>query len=81
MNSVSLILFFSLSLSFCWVNYGYPLLKDWIWRKPFGCAMCMTGWFALVMSFGVDMGWGSLLMLPAGVFVGAMFEGVKMRWL
>lgn len=81
MKSVSLILFFSLSLSFCWVNYGYPLLKDLLWRKPFGCVQCMAGWFSLAVSLVFGMGWLSVLMLFAGVFVGAMFEGIKMRWL
>lgn len=81
MNSVLLILFYSLSLAFCWINYGYPVVRKWLPKKPFGCGQCMTGWFALSLGIIGSYGWQSALLMCAGVFVGAMFEGIKMRWL
>lgn len=69
------VLFFALALAFCWVE----ILKIGI-TKPFNCVKCMCGWFALILAvvFKVDHPY---LYLPGGVFVGAMYSGIKMNWL
>ena len=74
MNGLQVILF-SLSLAFFWVE----ILK-WGSVKPFNCLKCMTGWVSFIMawSFGVEY---FLLYLPLGVFIGALFTAIKMRWL
>ena len=68
-------LFFSLACAFTWVN----VLK-WGVTKPFNCIKCMSGWIALsfALIFHVDHWY---LYLPAGLFVGALFEGIKMKFL
>jgi len=70
-----LVLFFSLSISFVWVE----IIKIGKFR-PLNCVKCLTGWIALVIAyfFGTEYWY---FYLPAGVFIGAMFEGIKMRWL
>lgn len=50
-------------------------------RKPFNCMMCMTGWCSLVLALFSGHGWFSGLLMIAGVFIGAVFGAVKMRWL
>jgi len=82
------IIFLALCLAFCWVNY----VNAWVSAafaatepnpfagKPFTCIKCMCGWFALVLGCYV-YGVAGVLLLPAGVFTGAMFEAVSMRWL
>ena len=86
------IVFASLSIAFCWVEFINP-----IGFKPFNCIKCMTGWISFtiaVLSFTYEskclylpnhypiVGYlYGLEMLAIGVFVGAMFEGAKMRWL
>jgi hypothetical protein len=69
------ILFFSLSFAFTWVR----ILK-WGVTKPFSCVKCMTGWSALLFAwlFHADV---PVMYLFTGLFVGAMFEAVSMRWL
>lgn len=82
------ILFASLSLAFCWVHYiNTWLAKMFLYNpvnpftfKPFTCIKCMCGWFSLITGCYIH-GTTGLLMLPAGVFTGAMFEAVSMRWL
>lgn len=66
---------FALAIAFTWVE----VLK-WGVTKPFNCIKCMTGWTALVLAltFHVQF-WYMYLFL--GLFVGAVFEGIKMRWL
>lgn len=50
--------------------------------KPFNCLKCMTGWYALALAcFVYGYGWRGIIYLPLGVFVGAIFSGIKMRWL
>jgi len=69
------ILIIALSLAFCQVvvlHFGSI--------KPFNCIKCMTGWYALVIGCWL-VGWHGVVYLPLGVFVGAMFEAIKMRWL
>lgn len=71
----SQVLFFGLSIAFTWVD----LLK--LGRfKPFNCLKCMTGWSSLAIAiiFQVDYWY---MYLPAGLFVGAVFSAIKMRWL
>jgi len=84
-------LFIALSLAFCWVyyintfastvfSYFGNTLPNPFTRKPFTCVTCMCGWFAAAIGcyqYGVT----GLLYLPAGVFTGAMFNAVSMRWL
>jgi hypothetical protein len=67
------VLFFSLACAFTWVE----VLK-WGVTKPFTCIKCMSGWIALLFAlvFHVDHWY---LYLPAGLFVGAVFEAIKMR--
>jgi hypothetical protein len=69
------VLFFSLACAFTWVE----VLK-WGVTKPFTCIKCMSGWIALLFAliFHVDHWY---LYLPAGLFIGALFEAIKMRWL
>ena len=69
------ILLYALSLAFCQVEvirFGSV--------KPFNCIKCMTGWFALVLGC-IEQGWHGVWYLPLGVFVGAIFEALKMRCL
>jgi len=83
-------LFIALSLSFCWVNYINPfaaaLFSHYInmvnpfAHKPFNCTTCMCGWFAAIIGCYIH-GPTGLLYLPAGVFTGAMFNAISMRWL
>lgn len=69
------VIFFALSLAFTWVE----ILK-WGVTKPFNCFKCMTGWFALILAFMFHVEFWPFA-LPAGLFVGSVFEGIKMRWL
>ena len=69
------ILIIALSLAFCQVevlHFGSV--------KPLNCIKCMTGWYALTIGSWY-LGWHAVVYLPLGVFVGAMFEAIKMRWL
>lgn len=50
-------------------------------RKPFNCMMCMCGWCAAGVALAAGYEWYSLLFLPVGFFIGAMFGAIKMRWL
>lgn len=69
------VIVFALSLAFVWVE----VLKIGS-VKPFTCTKCMCGWFALILGFFFHADFWYLLM-PLGVFVGAMYEGIRMRWL
>jgi hypothetical protein len=69
------IIIIALSIAFCWVEFLNPFRF-----KPFNCVKCLTGWISL--GFGVALyGWLGIVYLPLGVFIGSMFEGIKMRWL
>lgn len=59
-----------------WVN----AVKSWQ-RKPFNCMKCMSGWFALSLALISGYGWQSGLLFIAGVFIGAIAEGIIMRYL
>lgn len=71
----ALIITFALSGAFTWVE----VLK-WGVVKPFTCVKCMSGWFAVILAWwsGADY-W--LLYALVGLFVGAMYSAIKMRWL
>lgn len=69
------VIIFALSLSFVWVE-----VLRWGSVKPFNCVKCLTGWFALILAFMFHVEFWYFY-LPAGLFAGAMFEGIKMRYL
>lgn len=69
------ILLLSLSLAFCQVevvHFGSV--------KPFNCIKCMTGWYALTLGC-MSIGWHGIIYLPLGVFVGAIYSAIEMRYL
>jgi len=65
----------SLAISFCWVEF-----INLIPIKPFNCTKCLTGWIALIIGC-ISYGWAGILYLPIGVFVGAIFSAIQMRYL
>jgi hypothetical protein len=69
------VVIFSLACAFVWVD-----IMKWGVTKPFTCLKCMTGWFTVIFAFSHHVEFWPLY-LPLGLFVGAMFEGIKMRWL
>lgn len=69
------VIVFALACAFVWVE----ILK-WGVTKPSNCIKCMTGWFAVLFAFSHHVEFW-VLYLPLGLFVGAVFEGAKMRWL
>jgi hypothetical protein len=83
------IIIISLAVSFCWVDFlqkktasileiltGSKLLH----RKPFNCVKCFTGWIALFIGVYLH-GYVGLVYLPLGVFTGAIFSAIQMRYL
>lgn len=69
------------ALSIAWfIVYAIPRIKLTN-RKPFNCLMCMTGWTSLGISLLNGYEWSSVYFMFIGVFVGGLFEAVKMRWL
>jgi hypothetical protein len=71
----SLVLFFALSLAFLWVE-----IMKWGVTKPFNCVKCMSGWIALILAVLFHTSFWYLY-LPAGLFVGAMYSAIVMRYL
>jgi len=71
------ILFTGLALAYCFTTVFRGRLFQ---RRPFNCIKCMTGWFSLVIGLLAYHCWG-LLYLPLGVFTGAIYEKICMRWL
>lgn len=67
---------FALSFAFMWVE----VLKWWKRIKPFNCLKCMTGWTALILAFTFHVEFWYMY-LPVGLFVGAVFGAIKMRYL
>lgn len=70
------ILFLALALAFCQIeviHFGSV--------KPFNCVKCMTGWYAFMLACICGHGFHSLIYLPLGVFVGAIYSAIQMRWL
>lgn len=66
---------FALAFAFTWVE----VLK-WGSVKPFNCLKCMTGWVSLILAFTFHVEFWYMY-LPVGLFVGSVFEGIRMRWL
>ena len=71
----AVVLFFSLSLAFYWVE-----IRKKSKVKPFNCLKCMTGWISLIMAFMFHVPF-CLLYLFAGLFVGSLFDRAAMRYL
>ncbi len=73
----------ALAIAFAFVNLIYPYLarKKFFQRKPFNCIMCLTGWSSLGLALINGYGYGSVLFMFVGLFAGAMFEGLTMRYL
>jgi hypothetical protein len=69
------VVIFALAFAFMWVE----ILK-WGSVKPFNCLKCMCGWVALILAFTFHVEFWYMY-LPVGLFTGAMFEAIKMRWL
>lgn len=69
------VIIFALSLAFMWVE-----VLRWGVTKPFNCLKCMCAWAAVILAFTFHVQFWPLY-LPLGLFVGAIFEGIKMRWL
>ena len=79
MNKIGMILY-ALSLAFFIVE-ALPRIRL-LSRKPFNCMMCMTGWCSLSIALWQRVWWPeAILLCLVGVFVGAMFDAIKMRWL
>lgn len=72
------IVILALSMAFFFVEILSPLLK--LNFKPFNCIKCMTGWYALFIGWYFLGGEGTLYLF-IGLFAGAIFEAIKMRYL
>jgi hypothetical protein len=70
------VIIFALSFAFMWVE----VLKWWKRVKPFNCLKCMCGWSALILAFTFHVEFWYMYLF-VGLFVGAVFGGIKMRWL
>ena len=70
------VVFFSLSFAFVWVE----ILKLFALIKPFNCIKCMTGWISLIMAliFHTPL---PFFYLFVGLFIGAIFDAIKNRYL
>lgn len=69
------IVLFAFSCAFTWVE-----VLRWGSVKPFNCVKCLTGWFAVILAFMFHVEhW--YFYLPVGLAAGAVWEGVKMRYL
>lgn len=73
----------ALAIAFTLVNLVFPKLARMrvFRRKPFNCIMCMAGWSSLGLALVNGYEYGSILFLFVGLFVGALFDGITMRWL
>ena len=72
------IFFYSLATAFVIVKvFAWPELKF----KPFNCLMCLTSWICLFLGIVSGYGLGALLLMVGGLFIGAIAEGILMRWL
>jgi hypothetical protein len=69
------VIVFALALAFVWVE-ALGLGK----HKPFNCLKCLTGWFALILAFTFHVEFWYMYVF-IGVFAGAVFSAIKMRWL
>ena len=76
----NLILLYSLSFAFFIVEVLPKRIR--IQKvKPFNCLMCMTGWSAFTLAIIDGYKFNAIGVMFAGVFVGAIFDAIKMRWL
>lgn len=66
---------FALACAFVWVE-----IMKWGVTKPFNCLKCMAGWFSVIFAFSHHVQFWPLY-LPLGVFVGAIFSAIQMKWL
>lgn len=68
------------------IVFGFACAFTWVEvlrlgsRKPFNCLKCMCGWYTLAIAWSFHVQYW-LFYLFVGFAVGAMFEGIKMRWL
>lgn len=70
------VIVFALCIAFTWVY----VLQWFKFIKPFNCMKCMTAWCALFIAYFFHVpNWFIYLFL--GLFTGAMFDAIKMRWL
>jgi hypothetical protein len=75
------ILFYSIAIAFAVSQVFVKKVKVRYRVKPFSCMMCMGGWSAFALALIYGYGLQSLLFLPAGMFVGAMTEGLMNKYL
>lgn len=69
------VIVFALACAFVWVE-----VLHWGSVKPFNCIKCLTGWFALILAFVFHTP-HFYLYLPLGVFAGAIYSAIQMRYL
>jgi hypothetical protein len=64
-----------LSSAFVWVE-----VLHWGFKKPFNCIKCMSAWLTLIIAwaFHVDFFY---FYLPIGLFAGAIFDRLKIKFL
>lgn len=48
-------------------------------RKPFNCLPCMSGWLTMGVAWWTGEQWWWYFFI--GVFIGSIFNSIKMRWL
>jgi hypothetical protein len=70
------VIIFALSFAFMWVE----VLKWWKHVKPFNCLKCMAGWSAVILAFTFHVEFWYMYLF-VGLFVGALFTAIKLRWL
>ena len=71
-----------LALAFCWVKIlQAPLRLPVLNFKPLNCLTCLTGWISFGLAIANNYSVTALLFLAVGVFVGAMFEALTMKYL
>jgi hypothetical protein len=83
------IIIISLALSFCWVEFIHQRTSqilqiitgsNILQRKPFNCVKCLTGWVSLIIGVYLH-GIEGVIYLPLGLFTGAIFSTIQMRYL
>lgn len=68
------VVIFALAISFAWTELKLAR------HKPLNCLKCMTGWISLILAFTFHVQFWYMY-LPVGVFVGAVFSAIQMRYL
>lgn len=79
--SVSVGFFFSDVIRTIKIGGRYRFNINLFNRKPFTCVQCMSGWTSLKLSLIAGYGLESIPMTFLGLFAGAVFESIKMRYL